>query len=240
MTDKQKLEQFTQQIYLTVYNRRIDDIEDAEGQEHVAKAIMWANLFLDELEQEVGTDGMPINWTYLRENDKELGTISNPADTFELPANALRLVAEEDRPLIILQDGSAVSIWDVVDPNQITKRNNYSNRDQRVTYVNQKIVFSRPLNDTEVGGTVHTDIVNKFPRLASDNTELLSLPIPTQLLVLGTAKNSSLPDIVQGGLSPSYTQKFASLLEGHKMANSQTSVSNEAVTEDYSSIRGVY
>lgn len=240
MTDEQKLQEFTQQVYLTIFNRRIDDITGEDGQEEIEKIKIWCNLFLDELEQETDLEGNPINWTYLRENDAEIGTTATATDTFPLPTGALRLVSDPDRPLWISQDGAQISVWDVVDPNQITNRHNYGLRDQRVTYVNQTVVFSRPLNETEVGGDVFADIVNSFPRLADDDTTLFNLPIPRQLLVLGTAKNASLPDIVQGGLSPSYAQKFNSLLEGHKTANSQTSVADEAVTEDNSGIGGVW
>lgn len=245
MTPLEKLQQFTQQVYLTINNRRLDSLTDEDGLEAVATTVIWCNLFLDELEAELNPDGTPTNWSFLRENDAEIGTIADADDTFDLPAGALRLVAEEDRPLIIMQDGAIVSVWDVVDPDQITSRNRYpSDRDQRVTYVNNKIVFSRTLNETEIGGTVHADIVNIFPRLSDEsgdeNADLFDLPIPRQLLVLGTAKNSSLPNIVKGGLSPSFAQKYGNLLEGLKAGNMQTSTANEAVTDDFSNIGGVW
>lgn len=240
MTNEEKIQEFAQQVYLTIYGRRIDGITEEDGVEQVEKTLIWLNLFLDELEMEREPDGSPTNWAFLRENDAEIGTIVTATDTFDLPDDTLRPVADEDRPLVIMQDGAIVSTWDVVDPNQITKRNSYSLREQRVTYVNQKIVFSRPLNDTEINGTVLTDIVYKFPRLTDSDTSLFDLPLPRQLLVLGTAKNASLPDIVQGGLSPSYAQKYGDLLEGAKMANSQTATSDEAVYDDFSGISGVY
>lgn len=245
MTPLEQLQQFTQQVYLTINNRRLDSVTDEDGLEAVATTVIWANLFLDELEMERNPDGTILNWNFLRENDAEIGVIAGESDTFDLPAGALRLVAEENRPLIIMQDGAIVSVWDVVDPDQITSRNRYpSDRDQRVTYVNNKIVFSRTLNETEIGGTVFADIVNRFPRLddtsGEENTDLFDLPIPRQLLVLGTAKNSSLPNIVKGGLSPSYTQKYGDLLEGLKVANMSTSTGDEAVSDDYSYIGGVW
>lgn len=248
MTEEQKLallQEFAQQVNLAIYNRRLDDITGVDGVEAIEKTVIWVNLLLDELEQETQPDGMPMNWLYLRENDKEIGTIATIADTFDLPDGALRPIANPDRPLYITQDGSAVSLWDMVDPNQITVRNDYYTRPQRATYVNQKIVFSRTLNSTELGGTVYTDIVNSFPRLVYDtsaghNVELFDLPIPRQLLVLGTAKNASLPDIVQGGLSPSFLQRYADLLNGHKMANMQTADADEAVTDDFSGIGGIW
>lgn len=243
MTDEEQLQNFTQQVNLTVNNRRLDSVTDTDGLEAIAQTVMWCNLFLDELEMERNPDGTPCNWNFLRENDKEIGTISAEDDTFDLPDDALRLVSEEERPLIIMQDGAIVSVWDVVDPDQITNRRYATARDQRVTYVNQKIVFSRPLNETEIGGTIYADVMNPFPRL-SDSTpidvDLFDLPIPRQLLVLGTAKNSSLPNIVKGGLSPSYAQKYGDLLDGLKMSNGQSSVADEAVTDDFSTIGGTW
>lgn len=241
MTNEERLQEFAQQVYLTIYGRRIDDVEDPDGVEQIEKTKIWCNLYLDELEKERDNEGRLINWIYLRENDLEVGTISTATDTFDLPDGALRLVADEDRPLVIMQDSSIVSAWDVVDPNQITKRNSYGQaRDQRVTYVNQKIVFSRSLAETEIDGSIIADIMFSFPRLADNDTSLFDLPIPRQLLVLGTAKNATLPDIVQGGLSPSYAQKYNDLLEGEKMESAQTSTGDEAVTDDYSGIGGVW
>lgn len=244
MTDLERLEEFTQQVYLALNGRRLESLTDEDGLEAIATTVIWCNLLLDELENEKNPDGTPTNWNCLRENDATIGTIVTETDTFDLPEDALRLVAEEDRPLVIMQDGSIVSVWDVVDPDQITNRNSYSTRDQRVTYVNQKIVFSRSLNDTEIGGTVVADVVNSFPRLDGTdgalNVELFDLPIPRQLLVLGTVKNSSLPNIVKGGLSPSFTQKYSDALEGFRAGNAQTAVGDQAVTEDYSGIGGTY
>lgn len=240
MTDEEKLQEFTQQVHLSIYNRRIDDITDTDGVEWVEKIKIWCNLFLDELEMEVDSNGKPINWSYLRENDHLIGTIASASDTFDLPSGARRLAVDIDRPLYITQDDTVIALWDVVAPNQLTSRNHYSTRDQRVTYVNEKIVFSRSLNDTEVGGKVYADIINSFPRLADDDTSLFDLPIPRQLLVLGVAKNSSLSDIVQGGLSPSFTQKYDNILEGHKMESDQSGAASEVVTEDNSHITGVY
>ena len=239
MTNEEKINEFVQQVYLTIYGRRVDDLTDVDGVEQIAKTLIWCNLFLDELELEKEPDGSPTNWTFLRENDAEIGTIATSTDTFSLPDDTLRPIADEERPLVIMQDSSIVSAWDIVDPSQITRRNGEQMRSQRVTYVNQLLVFSRILNDTEIGGTVLTDISVKFPRLTSSDTSLFDLPIARQLLVLGTAKNASLPDIVQGGLSPSYAQKYADLLEGAKMANMQSSEADEAVTDDFSGIGGV-
>lgn len=240
MTDAQKIEEFVQQVYLAIYGRRVDDLTDTDGVEQIAKTMIWCNLFLDELELEKDPDGMPINWSFLRENDATIGTVATATDTFSLPDDTLRPIADEERPLVIMQDGMIISSWDVVDPSQITRRNGEQIRTQRVTYVNQLLVFSRALNDTEIGGQVYADIANKFPRLTSADTSLFDLPLPRQLLVLGTAKNASLPDIVQGGLSPSFAQKYSDLLEGAKAANMQTSVADQAVTDDFSGIGGVY
>lgn len=240
MTPEQRLQEFAQQVYLTIWNRRIDDITDADGVEEVAKILIWANLFLDELEAETKPDGTLVDWYFSRQNEKELGVVVTGFNTLDLfDEDIQRLVVNENRPLLIKQDSSIVSVWDVVDANQLTNGNNYSEREQRVTFITNQIVFSRPFASTEGGGTVYADVINKLPRLATGSVELLDLPIPRQLLILGTVKNNTLPDIVKGGLSPSYAQKYDDLLNGEKAKSEQSSQANIAIGEDYSGIGGV-
>lgn len=240
MTDEQKVQEFTQQVYLTKNNRRIKDITSTNGVEELAKTVIWCNLFLDELKNEQKSDNSPINWWWVRENDKEIGTIAAADDTFDLPSGVERLVIDENRPLVIKDGDSLVSEWDIVEPSQLTSRNHYSTPPNRVAYVNGKIVFSRALNSSEIGSKVYADVINDTPELASDDASLLDLGIPRQLLVLGTAKNSVLPDIVQGGLTPSYVQKYGDVLNLVKMRNDNSSTASEVVQEDLSEIGGIY
>lgn len=232
MTNLEKLQQFTQDVYRIRYNRFVDNIADADGLVEVQKTIGWANDLLDELELEA-------DWQWVRENDKSVGIISSATQTFDLPDDARKLVVSEYRPLAILQDGAIVSLWDVVDPNQGIRRDR-ATRDKRVTVVNNQIVFSQPLDTTEIGGTIIADVINSIPRLADNNTEALDLVKPISLLKLGAAKNATLPDIVQGGLSPSFVQKYADLLAKAVGENNASAEADEVERDDYSGIGGVW
>lgn len=44
MTNEEKVEEFAQQVYLTIYGRRIDDPTDEDGVEQIAKTLIWCNL----------------------------------------------------------------------------------------------------------------------------------------------------------------------------------------------------
>lgn len=234
MTPQERLEAFAQSVYLTKNNRYYDDITGEDGQSYVAQTIDWANLLVDELEREA-------DWNCVRDNDHDFGVIATPTSTFALPATIRKLVVDADRPLVIMQDGSIVSTWEVVDPNQITRRTPYPSTAQRVTVVKRSIVFSRPLDDTEVGGTVIADAIEYLPRLVggvTPNVDLFDTFEPYQLLVLGVAKNATLPDIVQGGLSPSYVQKYNDLLDKSVMENDASSTADEVVRDDYGYIGG--
>ena len=232
MTDEERLIQFAQSTYLMRYGRYIDDIDEPDGQEEVDKTIDWANQIIDEIEPEA-------DWQYVRDNDREIGIVTTPTQTLVLPDSVRKLAVDEERPLAIIQDGAIVSLWDVVSPDQLT-RPNAGFRDKRVTFVDNRVVFSRPFNDTEMNGSIVADVINYIPRLARDDISVLDILKPIQLLKLGVAKNATLPDIVQGGLSPSFTQKYGDLLEKAIMENNRSAAANNVVRDDYSSIGGVY
>lgn len=249
MTEEQKIQKFVQDVYLTRYNRFIDGIPtsfeteetvtDTDALEEMTKTIAWANMFVDELEREVDSSGQPINWSFVREDNFELGTIFDGMTELELDDDILRLVIEEERPLSIAFDGSAVSTWEVVAANQITKKP-IGGLTDRVVVVNRKILFSRPFKSTEVGGTIVADVINNIPRLTDEDASMIDTVKPYQLLVLGVAKNATLPDIVQGGLSPSYVQKYGDLLEAVKLENQNSSMANSLVVDDLGYIGGLY
>lgn len=244
MTPKQKIEQFVQDVYLTRYNRFLDSITDTDGVAEIAKTIRWTNMFLDELELETDNDGRPINWNFVRRNNVDFGSIGVANEAFTLTdagEDTRRLVIDENRPLYITQDGSAVSAFDVVDADQITSRRDRTTYDS-VTVLDRALIFSRLFKDTEIGGHLVGDVIDSIPRMVySDPTYTLG-PIdlvPYQLLVLGVAKNATLPDIVQGGTSPSYVQKYGDLLLMAKAENAASSTGDELVREDLSHIGGI-
>lgn len=240
MTDEERLNQFVQDVYLTRYNRLIDDITDEDGQIEVAKTLRWANMFLDEIESEKNPDGSPIDWLWTRTNDNTFGTIATVSDIFDLPAGVRRIVINPERPLVLMFGGSIISRYETVDANQITRRTVYPITD-RVAVVKNKLVFSRPFKDYEIGAEVMADTIETLPRLVLSpiNVDLLDV-IPYQLLVLGTAKNAVLPDIVQGGLTPSFVQKYGDELDKAIAENNASSTADEVVRDDYSSIGGIF
>ena len=240
MTDEQRIADFVQDLYLTRYNRELDStaVGDEDYLIERNKTIRWANMFADELEQETDTSGQPINWNFLRDDNLELGEITEAGQLFTLPAEVLRLVFDENRPLTLEYDGTVVARFDVVDPNQITRRTDAT--EDRVTVVGGNLAFSRPFTEEEIGATVVADVINKIPRLTASSAEMLTTVKPYQLLILGVAKNATLPDIVQGGLSPSFAQKYADLLEQVKLNNDVSSTADGYNADDYGYIGGIW
>ena len=231
MTDEQRLQAFVQSVYLMRYNRYIDDITDEDGQIELNKTLDWCNQFIQDFELEA-------DWQWLREKDTTLGTVSSTSLTIPLPSGVRKLAVAENRPVTILQDGSIVSTWHVVDADHITEDTGYY--ENRVTTVGDSMVFSRALTDVELGGTVQGDVIINIPELATNDIQLLDLFRPLQLLKLGIAKDATLPDIVQGGLSPSFAEKYNDLLERAVMENNAGSSAGTAQTDDLSYIGGIW
>ena len=241
MTDEQRIAEFVQDLYLTRFNRLLDSTATTD-EDYIAernKVIRWANMFADELEQETDSNGVPMNWNFMRDDNRDLGEILAGGTTFTLPTGVLRLVIDEDRPLTIEYDGAIVARFEVVDANQITRRAD-GNTDDRVTVVGSTLVFSRPFKTVEIGGHVYADVLNSLTRATTTVAGLINQVKPYQLLILGVAKNATLPDIVQGGLSPSFAQKYSDLLDQVKIQNNTSSTADTYQGDDYSYIRGIY
>ena len=232
MTILEELTELAQSIYLVMYNR-YNDVEGQELTDFIAKTVDWVNQFTQELELEA-------DWNYLRTNSNLIATISDQTiQSYDLPEDVRTVVFSPYRDVTISFDNSTVSTFTMVSPNNIADPTNPETQD-RATVINRKLVLSRPLKDTEVGGELRCDTISFMPKLSTSDTELLSLVQPKQLLVLGVAKNSTLPDIVQGGISPSIAQKYGDLLKKAVMANNETATTSDAPREDLSWIRGVY
>lgn len=243
MTPQQRMDQFVNDVYLTRFNRFPDSLIDTDGLVEVNKTYRFTNMFLDELERETDSSGRPMDWNFARRNDVDLGVILTAnTPTFVLPAGVRRIVVDWNRPVAIQQAGVTVNHFDVVDPGQITRRDDMTTAD-RVTVPKSTLIFSRPFNSYEIGGHVVADVIDAFPRLDTSNPTLSATLldiIPYELLVLGVAKNATLPDIIQGSLSPSFVQKYSDLLDGIKMESANSSVSDDASREDLSYIGGIY
>jgi len=132
-----------------------------------------------------------------------------------------------------------ISTFAMVNPNQIYDPADPSIED-RATIINGNIVLSRELKDEELGGNLRVDTIDYMPALSLTDVSLLDLIKPEQLIVLGVAKNATLPDIVQGGISPSLTQKYNDLLKKAVAINTATSEALDVPTENFGFIKGVW
>lgn len=238
MSPTAQLQAFAQSVYLVTKGRYFDDITSDDGVTFVDQTIDWTNQYIDELENELDASGQPLDWKWVRVGGFTLGTASEGDASIDTPSGINNLLTGENRYVQILQDGSVVSNWAVVAPDQITNKADRVVEDM-CTLVGTTIVFSRAFLDYEDGGTIIGDVTTPFPRLSLTNVKVLSLVKPKQLLILGVAKNVTLPDIVQGGLSPSYVQKYNDLLQNAIARNQAGSISEVAQRDNYSFIGGV-
>lgn len=238
MSPTKQLEAFAQSVYLTIKNRYFDDITGDDGQVFISQIIDWTNMFLDELEYEMAPDGKVVDWWFSRQSAFELGTASTGAASIDIPNTVDRLLTDEQRYVQILQDGTSVSNWAVVNPSDISSKTDRITEDM-CCVVGTSIVFSRAFRDTEDSGTIVGDVSIILPRLSATNVKLFNIVKPKQLLILGVAKNATLPDIVQGGLSPSYVQKFNDLLQGAIARSIASSISAKVARDDYSGVGGI-
>lgn len=218
-----------QQIYVTRKNRK-NNVTGTRLTVFLETTIIQVNLYLSELDKEA-------YWSWVRDEDHVLATATS-ATSYPLPAIYRTIVKDENRPLYIVKDGQIVSVWDVVNPSQL-KNAGQDDNPNRVALIARNVKFSRALTEQEIGGDIIVDVVEYLPKISMDNIDVLSLVDPVNLIVLGVAKNQVLPDVVQGGLTPSFTQKYADLLNGAKAENEMTSTASAAIAENLSGIRGV-
>lgn len=240
MSPTQQIENFAQSVYLTMKNRYFDEITGEDGQTYISQVIDWTNMYIDELENAVDETGKLVDWWFKRASATELGTVAEGDSSITIPTTVDRIPADERRYVLIENTaGEVVSKWLIAKPGEINNDTSRMGRDL-CAIVGNSLVFSRDMNADEDGGTVITDTITKIPALSTVNVKALTIIRPKQLLVLGVAKNSTLPDIVQGGLSPSYVQKYNDLLTGAIARSNATSQSAKASRDSYSGIRGIY
>lgn len=245
-----QFQQYTQEIYLIVKGRRFNDLTTPSGITLLQNTADWTNMFIDELETEVDPEGKPLDWKWLRQLNYSLGTATEGGASITLPTAVNELLTDEQRYVQITQDGTVVSNWAVVAPDQISSKTDRITEDMCSVTGANLLTFSRAFKDTESGGAITGDVSISFPRiqysLGDDGTfkltniKVLTIVKPQLLLKLGAAKNSSLPDIVQGGLSPSFAQKYADLLNNAIARNIATSRGDKMNQEDMSGVGGVY
>lgn len=245
MSPTQQLQAFAQSVYLAIKNRYYDDLTTSDGQTFLQQIIDFTNQFIDEIETEVDGNGDPLDWVWMRQNGYELGTanyvagaLASVPNTIPIPSAINNLLNDDNRYVQIVVNGVVVSNWTVASANDLVDRSGRLVPDM-VAVVGSNIEFSRPFKPLEAGGTIIGDVTLPLPRvtwtqpagganLVVTNAKILTTVKPKQLLVLGVAKNSTLPDIVKGVLSPSYVQKYNDLLQNAIARNVASSVADSA------------
>jgi hypothetical protein len=241
MSTTTDLQAFTNKVYLVIKGRYFDDLTSDDGINLINQTIDWANMFIDELETETDAAGQPVDWNFARSTSENLGKARLGKSTVDFDSSFNNLIAESGRYVQVTVGGQVVSNFSVVAPAQITNRADRATNDM-VSLVGNTLIFSRPFRDFENGGTITGDVTVPIPRISLTDVSVLNgdnAITPQQLLILGTAKNASLPDIVQGGLSPSYAQRYNDLLDNAKARNSTSSHPDIITRDDLSYISGV-
>lgn len=222
-----------QKIYLARNGEENDDT-DEDLTAFIDQTINWVNQFIRELEVET-------DWNFSRTNNNTIATIQNTTDfSFDLPEGVRKLVFNSQRDLTIRQDGTVVSSFKLVNPNQISDPTDTWDTRPRATVLNNKVILSRPPLDTEVGGIITADTIDWLPDLTHEDVTLLDIVKPQELLVLGVLKNQVLSDIVQRGLTPTFTQKYNDLLQKCIAQNNESADADNADMENFGFVRGIW
>jgi hypothetical protein len=246
-----QLQAFAQSVYKLIKNRYYDDLNSSDGQVFLGQIADWLNEYIDELEYEVNSDGEPIDWIWVRKPGVALGTATTGANSITWDSTSYNnLICGTDRFVQVLDaSGSVKSQFTVVAPADMSNDNS-RNADNFCTLVNGNIMFSRPFTDAENNCTIVGDVTAYLPRvtttisattklIVATNVDIFKTVKPLTLLKLGTTKNAILPDIVQGGLNPAYTQKYNDLLTNAINRSEASSVSPTADYTEFGAVRGV-
>jgi hypothetical protein len=249
-----QLQAFAQSVYMMIKNRYYDDITSSDGQIFLAQTVDWVNMLIDELEYEVNADGNPIDWIWVRQLNAPLGTALAGTSTISFDTSTYNnLITGTDRFVQILDplgSGNVMANFTVVSPEDMSNDVNRINQDL-CTLVGGVITFSRQFLLSENNGVVQGDVTTYLPRVTTitnaqtgvvtaTNVDIFNTVKPLTLLKLGTVKNAILPDIVQGGLNPSYTQKYNDLLTNAINRSVNSSLSPTVDYDDFGGVRGVY
>jgi hypothetical protein len=243
MSNDDRIAALANSVYMARHNQK----NDATGQDltdSLDSIIEWANQLTPEIETAKDAQGRRVNWNFVRTNDDpSIGTITSATTiSYPLPSTIRSLVFHARRDLTIQHDGTAVAVFKLVSPDQIHDPLDFDTRD-RATVLQRKLIFSRPLKDTEVGGTIVADTLAPIPQLSHTDVSLLDLldqyPTLRQAYVYGILKNQILPDIVQGGLTPSFAQRFADYMTACIAENNISSDADDADRDNYGYITGV-
>lgn len=230
---------FAQAVYLQTHGIE-NDVTGTDLTDFLTTTIMWANFFASDLE-------LAADWKWLRTNNNTLGTVTATTQ-YTLDPSIRKPIYHPQRMLTIQQDGTVVSKWTLVDPDQIQEdpRQYIFNNTAGYTGPNYAMVdngvltLSRPPKDFEIGGTLVADTIAWIPQLTLTDSTLLQTVTPPKLLILGVAKDQLPPDLVRGGLASLIETRYDKLLAQAIQDNGGSSMDDDSMPDDLSGIGGVY
>lgn len=246
MTNEARIDALAQEIYLARHNQT-NDVTDTDLTAFRSQTILWVNQFIPELEKAKDAMGQPVDWNFVRTNDAVIGTVSDVnVVSYDLPAGIRKLVINSHRDLTIRHDNAIVASFKLVNPNQTYDPSEPYDQRPRATQMKRKVIFSRPLNANELNGEIVADTIAKIPKLSLTDMALMDILDDEynddirQLFIMGVVKNQILPDIVQGGLTPSYSQKYDRFLADCIIENNLSADANDVERESFSWVGGVF
>lgn len=237
MDNTSRITAFAQDVYLARHNQ-MNDATGTDLSDFLNQTIGWVNQLIPEIEKKA-------DWNFVRTNDDtSIGTVTTSTTlSYALPDGIRKLVINPHRDLTIQQDGTIVSSFKLVNPNQNYDPTDHFDIRDRATVLQRRVIFSRPLNLTEVGGTITADTIAFIPQLTLLDASLLDIldqyPDIRQLFVYGVLKNQILPDIVQGGLTPSFSKRFDDFLAACVAENNLSADTDDADRESFGWVGGV-
>lgn len=226
------IRELAQNTYYTINGAENDDTGD-DLTTFENNFIRGFNLWLDEYETET-------YWNQVRVDDYVLSTVGDTTTySFELPDDYRTPVFDMDKELKFIIDGTVISRFKMVDPNQRVVDDELA-RPDRATFVGRNVVLSRAPTDEEVGAEIVLDVVQYFPKLTRTDDTALELIYSKNLAVLGIAKNNTLADVTKVSLSPSFAQKYNNELNKAVIINNSTNEVDMMRRDDFSSIGGIW
>lgn len=245
MDNTSRILAFAQSVYQARHNQQ-NDATDDDLTSFLNETIEWVNQLIPEIEKSRDETKKIVDWNFVRtNNDASLGTVtSGTTISYQVPTSIRRLVVNPHRDLTIQQDGTVVASFKLVNPNQLSDpTDTFDIGRDRATMIQHRVIFSRPLKDTEVGGAIVADTIAYIPPLSFNDVSLLDLlddnPDIRQLFVYGVLKNQITPDIVQGGLTPTYALKFDSYLADCIAENNASADADDTDRENFGWVGGV-
>lgn len=225
------------------------EVNGAENDDTDADLIIFQNNYIRAFNLWKNEYETEAYWNVARVNDYELATIANTTTySFALPTDYRSPIFNENKYLkFVLNDGTVISKFALVDPNQRQVDDELWRKD-RATFIpaanidtgGGTVVLSRAPRDEEVGAKIILDVVKKFPRLTRDDDTVLSWIYSRRIASLGISKNVSLADVTKVSLSPSFTQKYTNELNKALNANIASTRNDEMRRDDFSGIGGIW